>query len=456
MHRPAAPRVEGGGQPDQIREHHRVDGVPQHLAHRERDRAAGGGADRHAHGDHHRARPDGHRAPEARTEGTRGHDAEQPAPEGDREHHADRGLRQADAVQPDAAAHPPQRVLRQRPAQHRHGEHGPGAQVRQRQPGRWRGGRGVRAGPRRQPPGQREHEQGRRGDGRQRQRMAPAQPRQHEVERAGRRRGGQQREHRDPVRLPFTGYADGSDGRRGARAEPARHAAEDDQGYMAGGRGGGEAARDQQQPVSRQPRAADPVDPRGQREPRAGRAEQQRTAHRPGLGTAQTETGGEAADDGRHQVRGEVAGAEEGDERQQGARGRGPRRHGRSWVRDGRSTASRWGSRATVDGQERANHMYQATRRADKGVPPAQTHRCRIEIKRSREAHVPRCQARRPCGDPPGRRPAWPCATSHRGVRNGRELPPRAGSSTGTGRGRNAGSASGPDRGPPSRSGSSS
>lgn len=55
-----------------------------------------------------------------------------------------------------------------------------------------------------------------------------------------------------------------------------------------------------------------------------------------------------------------------------------------------------------------------------------------------------------------GRRSARACATSHPAIRNGRELPPRAGSSTGTGRARSAGPASGPDRGPPSRSGSSS
>jgi hypothetical protein len=110
-HRPAAARVERGGEPDQIRQHHRVERVPGDLAGREARQVGRGGAERDTAGDEDRARPDGHGTSQPRAERARRQDPGQSGAQTDGEDGTDGGLAQVGLVKTDPAAHPPQGVL---------------------------------------------------------------------------------------------------------------------------------------------------------------------------------------------------------------------------------------------------------------------------------------------------------------------------------------------------------
>ncbi len=126
--RPAAPRVQGGGQRDDVRQHDRVEQVPGDLARRERRQVRRRRTEHDAARDEGRTGADGHRPAQARAERARAHDPEEAGAERDREDRADGDLAEPGLAEADPAADTPQGVLGEGPEGHRGGQEksGPG------------------------------------------------------------------------------------------------------------------------------------------------------------------------------------------------------------------------------------------------------------------------------------------------------------------------------------------
>lgn len=322
--RPASAYVEGRGQADQIRQDDRVDGVPQDLAGRERAEVPGRRAEHDARRDDHGAQTDRHRPSEPGAQRPGTHDAEQTGAERGGEHRADGDLGEPDLIHADAAADPPQRVLRHRPDEHAARQHQARAAVRQpSRRGDDRTGRDRAA----EPGGGRPDEQRDQGDRRERQPVAAAQVRDRQIEGARGRRDAQQPQGRRPVRITLGGDARRGHRRRRTGAEASDHGTQDHQRHGTRERGAAVPQHGQHQPDPR--RSARPVrlDAARQAEAGRGRTQQQGAADQTGLGRAETQIDGEPSHDGGEQIGGEVTGGEHGNQRPRGARARG---HGRS------------------------------------------------------------------------------------------------------------------------------